>query len=66
VVGERTREIGVRMTLGAGARDIYRTILSSVSRPLLAGTLVGLLGAQALGIVLDEHVYGISPRDPLA
>jgi predicted permease len=66
VVSERTREIGVRLALGAQTRDVLRLLAARVSWPLMGGLLVGLAGAQALGGVLGNRLYGLSPRDPWA
>jgi predicted permease len=66
VVTERTQEIGVRMTLGAGAREIIGMLGARLSWPLAGGLASGLLAAQGLGVILENQLYGISPRDPLA
>ena len=66
VVHDRTREIGVRMVLGARARDIVRMLVARLSWPLASGVAIGLLCAQALGGVLGSRLYGLSPRDPIA
>jgi predicted permease len=66
LVTEQIPEIGVRKALGASSGDIVRMLLRGVARPMVAGLVVGVLGAQALGIVLGGNLYGISPRDPIA
>ncbi|MBA3346672.1 MAG: ABC transporter permease [Gemmatimonadales bacterium] len=64
-VSQRTREIGVRIALGAGGREIRR----AVSRPgltlTLAGVLLGSAAAWALTRLLGNELYEISPHDPL-
>ena len=64
LVSGRTREIGIRMALGAEARDVIRLVLAQGIRPALLGIAVGiagvLLGSRALGSML----YEVEPGDP--
>ena len=63
-VRRRTREIGIRMALGANRRDVLRLIVFQGMRPALIGLLVGLAGAFALGRALSSLVFGIEATDP--
>ena len=65
VVSQRTAEVGVRMALGARARDIRWLILRESLAIALAGILVGFLGAVALTRWLGSLLFEISPLDPL-
>jgi putative ABC transport system permease protein len=60
----RTHEIGVRMALGATARDILRLVAWHGLRPILAGTAVGTLVSLWLARLIRGSVYGVSPADP--
>ena len=63
-VTERTREIGIRMALGAHRRRIMSSVLLRAVRLLGTGLLVGLLGALAAGPLLGQIVAGVSGTDP--
>jgi ABC-type antimicrobial peptide transport system permease subunit len=62
-VGQRRREIGVRMALGARPSDVLRLVLGEGLRITVAGTLLGLIGAFALSRLVASLLYGISATD---
>ena len=66
VAARRTREIGIRMALGAEPGAIARAILSHSVRLVVIGCGVGLLGAYGAGHALRALVYNVSPTDPVA
>ncbi len=65
-VGERTREIGIRLALGASQRRIRALLLRHAGRPIAAGVVVGLLLAALAGPALRGFLYGLSSSDPMA
>jgi predicted permease len=65
-VEQRTGEIGVRVAMGAQARDVVRLMLRDSLLPVVAGSALGLLIALAGSRVLTSFLYGISEHDPLA
>jgi predicted permease len=64
-VRRRTREIGIRLALGAAPRDVSRMVLRQGLGLLLAGLALGLPPALALAGLLSEQLFEIEPRDPL-
>ena len=62
---QRTREIGVRMTLGAEGSQVRRLIVRQALLPVLVGAVAGLAGAVALGRVLSSLLFEVSGSDPL-
>jgi predicted permease len=65
-VSQRTREIGIRMALGARRAHILAVVLLQFSLPVAAGLLLGVGGAAALSGLLRGQLYGISNLDPAA
>jgi predicted permease len=65
MVGQRTKEIGVRLALGAQKFDVLRMVLKDGARMTLAGILIGLIGALALTRLMRTMLYGVRPTDPL-
>jgi predicted permease len=63
-VTQRTREFGVRMALGAQARQVEKMVVGQALRLSMLGLAIGLLSALALTRVLGSQLYGISPTDP--
>jgi predicted permease len=64
-VAQRTREIGVRMALGADAWKVQRMVLRQVGKMVLIGGILGLAGAVALGKVAQSMLYQMSGSDPV-
>ena len=65
LVGQRTKEIGVRMALGAQKFDVLRMVLKDGARMTLIGIVLGVLGALALTRLMRSMLYGVRPTDPL-
>ena len=65
-VRQRTREIGVRIALGASARDLRRLVLGEAVRLAGIGAVIGLLGAVATSGLLRGLLFGVEPADPIA
>jgi len=63
-VAQRTGEIGVRIALGAQAKDVLRLILGQGMMPVVVGLATGLAVALALGRLLRTQLYQISPHNP--
>ena len=66
VVSLRTREVGIRMALGATTPDVLKLVLGQGLRMTLAGVVVGAAGALFLTRLMQSMVFGISPSDPLS
>jgi putative ABC transport system permease protein len=64
-ISQRRKEIGVRMAIGATARDIRGMILRDGMAPVIAGVLLGLTAALAVNRVLQSQLVGVSPDDPV-
>jgi ABC-type antimicrobial peptide transport system permease subunit len=64
-VGQRTRELGIRMALGAQRSDLLRLVLGKGGLMIFVGAVLGLAGALLLTRLMASLLYGISPRDPL-
>jgi putative ABC transport system permease protein len=65
-VRQRTRELGVRLALGAQARDVLRLILRQGLKLALIGVALGLTAAFALTRWMESLLFGVRPADPLA
>ena len=66
LVSRRTREIGIRIALGAQRRDVFRLIVGEGATYSLLGITIGLVGALVLTRLMSSELYGVSPTDPLA
>jgi putative ABC transport system permease protein len=64
-VGRRTREIGIRMAIGARPHDVIALVLAETARPVAIGLALGLIGALATGRLLGALLYQVTPSDPV-
>jgi len=64
-VSQRTHEFGLRMALGAGSGSVMRLVMAQGIRLALTGVALGLVGALALGRLLQSFLYGVGSADPL-
>ena len=65
LVGQRTREIGLRMALGATSGTIVRMVIREGAVPAAAGMVLGMLGAVAVTRLLGSVLFQVQPYDPL-
>jgi len=64
-VSRRTREIGVRVALGAGSSDVLRMILGQGLRTIFIGVAIGIAGSLALTRTVELLLFGVTATDPL-
>jgi len=66
VVSEQTHEFGVRLALGATARQVVSHVLATAGRTALVGAGIGLVTAAGAGRVMQAMLFGVSPMDAVA
>jgi putative ABC transport system permease protein len=64
-VSQRTKEIGIRMSLGASRRDVLRMMIRQIIRPVAIGGLAGLALCAGVSRILQSLLFGVSPLDPV-
>jgi putative ABC transport system permease protein len=64
-VGQRTKEIGIRMAIGAAVSDIRRMVFREGMTPVALGLLLGLAVSLGVNRILQSQLVGVSPHDPL-
>src|SRR2546430_15307534 len=64
-VSRRTREIGVRVALGAGSGDVLRMILSQGLRTIFIGVAIGIAGSLALTRTVELLLFWVPDTDPM-
>jgi putative ABC transport system permease protein len=65
MVSQRTREVGIRLALGAQRRDVFRLVIGQVAAMVVSGIGLGLIAALGLTRFLSSLLYGVSATDPL-
>jgi putative ABC transport system permease protein len=64
LVAQRTREMGIRIALGAQRRELVRLVVAASMRPVALGLAAGLAGALLAARLLTTLLYGVTPSDP--
>ena len=65
VVSQRTREIGIRIAVGAKPDDVFRMIVRQGLTLTIIGVLLGIVAAYGLGSAMSSLLFGVSASDPL-
>jgi ABC-type antimicrobial peptide transport system permease subunit len=65
-VARRTREIGIRMALGARKRDVLRLVVLESGRPVIMGLIVGVAAAAGASRVMQSLLFGLRSLDPVS
>jgi ABC-type antimicrobial peptide transport system permease subunit len=65
IVSERTREVGVRLALGAEPSQLLRMVVGQATKLAAVGVAIGVAGAMALAPLLDSQLYGVASLDPI-
>ena len=65
-VQQRTQEIGIRMALGANARDVQKLVVRQGMALAFAGLIIGVAAALGVTRLMASLLYGVTPRDPIA
>jgi predicted permease len=64
-VSQRTKEIGIRIAIGAAAEDIRRMVLRGAMWPVAIGMILGLAASLGVNRILQSQLVGVSPYDPI-
>ena len=64
-VARRTKEIGIRLALGAEASNVIRLVIGEITLLILGGIIIGVPAAIGLGQFVATQLYGIKANDPL-
>jgi ABC-type antimicrobial peptide transport system permease subunit len=64
-VAQRTREIGIRMAMGAGKQQVLSMVLRQGGRLIFTGVALGVAGTLALARVIGSLLHGVSAKDPV-
>ena len=64
-ITRRTREVGIRIALGASAKDIIALFASEAAAMIVLGTLTGVPAALAAVMLLKSQLFGVAPHDPM-
>jgi predicted permease len=65
LVSQRTREIGIRLAVGAQPRDVFRMVLRQGLLLTAIGSGIGIAAAYGLGVAMSSLLFGVKPSDPL-
>jgi putative ABC transport system permease protein len=65
IVSERTREVGVRLALGAQPAELLRMIIGQASKLAVIGVAIGIVAAALVSPLLNSQLYGVRAADPV-